>query len=203
MKKKQGKEKKSLRELRLKEQLMVDALPAHNWSVIQAGLAVGYAKSYANGTLVHRAKHDESLSKAIKAKRQAVVRKANKHGWNSQWWRNEVEEALSDVKAAGDNGTRSKLLDMAGKHVGVYQDEAGDKRQAGTQVLVFTGVTPQQALEAVRKSSVSKQLPNYALKIQDNEGVIDAETVDTGDSETPATDTTTHGMPDPPTDPPA
>ncbi len=62
-------------ELTTKQRLFVDALPNHNWDILNAGLAAGYTKMYAGNRLASEAKKG-LLAKAIEAKITKVQSKS-------------------------------------------------------------------------------------------------------------------------------
>jgi hypothetical protein len=110
--------------------MLVDALPQYDWSVIKAGLAVGYAESYAKSMLVHRANHDVTLSKAIEAKRKVLQQEtAEVQGFN---WREEAIKLYFTSLEAEDRTNANTTLRMLGQHLGTFE---ADNRQKGVQSL--------------------------------------------------------------------
>ena len=145
---------KTTRQLTLKERNLIDLLPAHNWSVIQAGLAAGYKPSYANTMLLHRAKNDITLSMAIEHKRQDIAKElARSTGWTIDWWRQKQEEVLSMSLADNDKAAANAALASIGKHLGVYE-QAG--RQATGQPTIVIHM-PQSTSRLV--DSIDPTLP--------------------------------------------
>ncbi len=115
------------RPLTLREQVLVDKLPEHNWSVTKAALAAGYTRGYAETNLHYRCRHDLSLSQAIAAKRREIGERT----WTVEQWREMVAKALAECIARGGRTTEKEILRMIGQHIGAFE---ADNRQRQTNL---------------------------------------------------------------------
>ena len=115
----------------------MDALPEHDWSVIKAGIAVGYSRAYATTNLVTRAKHNTSLCKAIEQKRQEIqAEAAQERGWTAEWWRREQADALAIAKEKGDVTGINVALRQIGQHLGVFEADNHQRRNQMGMVIM-------------------------------------------------------------------
>jgi len=107
------------RRLSMKEAAFVEALPAYNWDVIAAGLAVGWSEMYVRKQLHSRCKNNVGLRRRIEAKRREISGKT----WSVEKWRAEVADALRRCRETGDRTNELALLKMIGMHIGAFEKD--------------------------------------------------------------------------------
>ena len=120
-----------------KRRQLLDLLPEHAWNITQAGLALGYAQSYATTCLSTTIKRDILFAKAMELQRAKV---AAETGIDAAWWLREVHACYQRCQESGTDGkardetNASAYLEKLAKHLGTYE---ADNRQRVPQLGIF------------------------------------------------------------------
>lgn len=126
-------------------ELLLDALPAHDWSIAKAGVAVGYSPRYAESRLPAVIRHDARFCAKINERRQAAVATQG----------DEIDKLTKSwAKIAHDERVtcrdRLKAGELLGKTFGIFSETRVIESASREQVLSQAELEEGQRLATLR-----------------------------------------------------
>ena len=119
-----------LQAMKPKRRALLMAMPEHCWNVTQAGLAVGYAESYARDRLPVLIRRDVLFCRA----QQLLMEEVRRKTWSIEGWRRQVERHQAIARNKGDLATVHAYDVDIGKHIGAYEK---DNRQQSDRIGII------------------------------------------------------------------